>query len=57
MLRRVVSYKYTDVSEVLTASIIKALFALMMEAASTSEMPGNFYSTCHLGAALFAITI
>jgi hypothetical protein len=33
MLRRVVWYKFTDVSEELTASIIRA----MMEAASTSE--------------------
>jgi hypothetical protein len=36
MLLRVVRQKFTDVSEVLDASIIKAI-ALMMEAASTCE--------------------
>jgi hypothetical protein len=43
MLRSVVSYKLTDVSELLrtTASII----ALMMEAVSTSETSVNFYET------------
>jgi hypothetical protein len=42
MLRRAVRYKFTDVSEVLTASIIKAI-ALMMEAVSTSETSVSFY--------------
>jgi hypothetical protein len=32
-----------DVSEVLAASIITALIALMIEAASTSETSVNFY--------------
>jgi hypothetical protein len=31
MLRRVVLKKFTDVSEVFTASIVRALIALMME--------------------------
>jgi hypothetical protein len=34
-----------DVSEVLAASIIRAMFALMMEAVSTSETSVNFYET------------
>jgi hypothetical protein len=42
MLRRVVWYKFTDVSEVLIASII---IAMMIEAASTSEMLLNLYQT------------
>jgi hypothetical protein len=41
LLRRVVWYKFTDVSEVLAASII----ALMMEAASTCETSVNVYQT------------
>jgi hypothetical protein len=41
MLRRVVSQKLTDASEVLTASIISVM-SLMMEAVSTSETPVNF---------------
>jgi hypothetical protein len=43
----VVWEKFADVSEVLAASIIRAiqLIALMMEAASTSEMSVNFYQT------------
>jgi hypothetical protein len=41
MLRPVIWYKVTDVSEVLAASIIRA----MMEAASTSETSVNFYQT------------
>jgi hypothetical protein len=44
MLRRIVWYKFTDVSEVLTASNIRA----MMEAVSTSEMLVNFYQTTRL---------
>jgi hypothetical protein len=36
--------KYTDVSEVLTASIIRAI-ALMLVAVSTSEALVNFYET------------
>jgi hypothetical protein len=35
----------TDVSDVLTTSIIRAIIALMMEAVSTSEMSVNFYET------------
>jgi hypothetical protein len=41
----VVWEKYTDVSEMLTAFIIKAIIFLMMEAASTSETSVNFYQT------------
>jgi hypothetical protein len=44
LLRRVVWYKFTGVSEVLLASIIRAMIALMM-AAVTSETPVNFYQT------------
>jgi hypothetical protein len=40
MLRRAPWQKFTDVSEVLTASI-----ALMMEAVSTSETSVSFYQT------------
>jgi hypothetical protein len=42
MLRRVVWYKITDVSEVLAASIIRSLIALMMEAVATCETSVNF---------------
>jgi hypothetical protein len=35
----------TDVSEVLAASIIKAIIALMMDVASTSETSVNVYQT------------
>jgi hypothetical protein len=42
MLRPVVSYKLTDVSAVLTATIT---ITLMMEAVSTSETLVNFYET------------
>jgi hypothetical protein len=42
MLRCVVWYKFTDVSEVLIASIV---IALMMEAVNTSETSVNFYQT------------
>jgi hypothetical protein len=52
LLRHIVWYKFTDDSEVLPASIIKAVIALMMvliilmrEAASTSESSINFYQT------------
>jgi hypothetical protein len=41
MLRHVVWYKLTDVSEVLTACII----TLMTEAVSTSETSVNFFET------------
>jgi hypothetical protein len=41
MLRRVVSQKLADVSEVPIASIIRA----MMKAVSTSETSANFYET------------
>jgi hypothetical protein len=42
MMCRVVWYKFIDVSEVLAASIIRAM---MMEAARTSEKLVNFYQT------------
>jgi hypothetical protein len=42
MLRRVVWYKFTDVSEVLVACIV---CAMTMEAVSTSEKSANFYQT------------
>jgi hypothetical protein len=46
MLRRVVWQKFTDVSEVLAASIIRAMvMALMTEVESTSETSINFYPT------------
>jgi hypothetical protein len=46
LLRCVVWYKFTDVSEVLAASIIRTMIiGLMMEAASTSEKSVNFYQT------------
>jgi hypothetical protein len=37
MLRRVVSKKLIDVSEVIIASIIRTIIALMMDAVSASE--------------------
>jgi hypothetical protein len=43
--RRVVWWKFTNVSEVLAASIIWTIIALMMEAARTSETMVNFYQT------------
>jgi hypothetical protein len=43
LLHRAVWWKFTNVSEVLTASISGA----MMEAASTSEMSVKFYQTTH----------
>jgi hypothetical protein len=46
MLLCVVSYKLTDVSDIRTASIIRAfIIALMMEAVSTSETSLNIYQT------------
>jgi hypothetical protein len=46
LLRRVIWQTFTDVSELLAASIISAMTeALMMEAASTTEKPVNFYQT------------
>jgi hypothetical protein len=42
MKRRVVTLKFTDVSEVCTASIIRAM---MMEAVCTSETSVNFNVT------------
>jgi hypothetical protein len=48
MLRHVGWYKFTDVSEVLATSIVRAIIALMMEAASTSETSVNFYQTTRL---------
>jgi hypothetical protein len=46
LLRRVVWQKFTNVSEVLAAFIIRAkMRGLMMEAASTSETSVNFYET------------
>jgi hypothetical protein len=44
MLRRVIWYKFTDVLDVLTSSIIRAI-ALMMEAVHTSETSVSFYKT------------
>jgi hypothetical protein len=44
MLRRGVPQKLNDVSEVVTASIIRA----MMEAVSTSDVSVNFYETTRL---------
>jgi hypothetical protein len=44
MLHSVVWYKFTDVSEVLIASIIRKM-NLMMEAASTSQTSVKFYQT------------
>jgi hypothetical protein len=41
MLHRVVWKKFTDVSEVLAAYIIRLIIALMMEAASTTETSIN----------------
>jgi hypothetical protein len=38
MLLRVVWYKFTDVSEVLTTSIISAIISLMMEAVSKTKL-------------------
>jgi hypothetical protein len=43
MLHHVIWWKLTDLSEVLTATII--LITLMMEAVSTSETLVNFYQT------------
>jgi hypothetical protein len=43
MLRHVVWWELTNVSEVLTASIIRAITAMMMEAVSTSEILVNFH--------------
>jgi hypothetical protein len=46
MLRRVVWWKLTDVSEMLTASIVTwTIIAETMEAVSTSETSVNFYQT------------
>jgi hypothetical protein len=45
LLRRVVWYKFTDVSEVLAASIIRAIIALMMEVGTTSETLVRIYQT------------
>jgi hypothetical protein len=41
----VVSSKMTEVSEVLAASIIRAVMTLIMEAVSTSETSVNFHET------------
>jgi hypothetical protein len=43
--RRVDWQKFTDVSVVLAASIIRAMMALMVETASTSATTVNFYQT------------
>jgi hypothetical protein len=45
MLHHVVSQKLTNISEVLTASIIRALIILIMEAISVPETWVNFYET------------
>jgi hypothetical protein len=42
MLRRVVWEKFTDVSDVLAASVIRALIALIKKAASTSGTSVKF---------------
>jgi hypothetical protein len=49
-LHHAVWKKFTDISEVLVASIIRAmrLIALMMEAESTSETSVNFYQASSL---------
>jgi hypothetical protein len=44
MLRPVICYKFTEVSEMLTASIIRTT----MQAASTLEMLMNFHQTTGL---------
>jgi hypothetical protein len=56
MLRRAVWHELTDVSEVLTASIMRAMIimmitALMMEAVSTSETSTSFYQTARRNSA------
>jgi hypothetical protein len=43
MLHRAVWQKFIDVSVMLTASIIRAMSALIMEALSTSETSENLY--------------
>jgi hypothetical protein len=45
LLRRLDWYKFTNVSEVLSASIITTISALMMKAVSTSETSVNLYQT------------
>jgi hypothetical protein len=45
MLPRVVWLKFTDVSEVFSASSIREMIALMMETASTSETSVDIYQT------------
>jgi hypothetical protein len=42
---RIVWHKFTDVSEVSTASIIRMIIALMMEAENISETSVKFYQT------------
>jgi hypothetical protein len=44
-LHRVLWYKFTDVSEVLAASITRVMIARMMEVASTYETSVNLYQT------------
>jgi hypothetical protein len=41
-LRPVDWWKFNDISEVLTASIIREIIALLMEAAGTSETPTDY---------------
>jgi hypothetical protein len=45
MLRYEVWYKFSNVSEVLAASIIRAMSALTMDAASISETSVNIHQT------------
>jgi hypothetical protein len=45
MLHHVAQQKLTNVSEMLTASIIKVTIPLMMQAVRTSETSVNFYQT------------
>jgi hypothetical protein len=45
MLHRDVSFKLTDVSEVLSASTIRVMTALIIEASNSSETWVSFYET------------
>jgi hypothetical protein len=47
-LRRVLWWKFTDVSEVHAPSIIRAMIFLMMEAVSTSETSVNFHQSTNI---------
>jgi hypothetical protein len=45
MVRRIVWQKSTDISEELSASTIRVMSALMLEAISTTETSVGFYQT------------